>query len=242
MRRRSPRVAWLPPTNANSVDALGESNWNTFDIDVGQFALGERTVAEVPIVLDGDKDPLAATTSIADVENSGYRLRRIVGKIFFLLNPQADESFATTIGVTAGLIVRRIDPSTNASIAIAALGSTDLIDPAGQRSAGDPWIWHRNWILQDVNFPFSPSPDWVLSGAAAATNFAHGPAAVDGPHVDQKTARIVSSEERLFLDVSATVLSLTAGDLATKLLRCFYTFRTLGSMRTTSGNRRNASR
>lgn len=63
----------------------------------------------------------------------------------------------------------------------------------------------------------------------------------DGPHVDQKTARIVSSEERLFLTVSATVLTGSGGELVTSAF-VNTDLRVLASMRTSSGNRGNASR
>lgn len=241
MRRKSPRVAWLPPTNAFSIDDDGVSNWNTFIMDVTQAGLGSADVAEVPLVLDGQADPLAASTSLADVQFNSYRLRRIVGKVYFLLQSD-DNGAASLLGVTAGIIVRRVDEATQASIASGTPDSTDLIGPDRARNTQDPWIWHRNWILSDAQLGFDTSTDWSNSGQIAATNYAHGPAAVDGPHVDQKTARIIGPEERLFMDVSATILQTRGISATPKKLQCFYSFRILGSMRVNSGNRRNASR
>jgi len=73
------------------------------------------------------------------------------------------------------------------------------------------------------------------------TNYAHGPAVADGPHIDQKTARTVSLEERLFLDVSVTNVDVGAegNDFSVNVVT---DLRVLGSMRSGSGNRRNSSR
>jgi len=66
----------------------------------------------------------------------------------------------------------------------------------------------------------------------------------DGPHVDQKTARIVGPEERLYLDVTATVLSQVSSTTneVPFTLACITDLRILGTLRTNAGNRRNASR
>jgi len=240
MRRRSKqRVVWLPGTNALSVDVAGLSAWNRFDINVTNSAVGEITAAEVPIVIDAQSDPLATESSLSDVENSGYRLKRIVGKIYLFLNPD-DDSNLSCLGVTAGFIIRRSDPTTGASLALTT-GNPLNISTASINSQGDPWIWRRSWMLQNVLTPFSPAPQWADLGNAPATNFAPGYALGDGPHIDQKTARVVSSEERLFLDVTATVLLGTDAQ-ETTLLTCFYETRVLATMMTGAGNRRNASR
>lgn len=78
---------------------------------------------------------------------------------------------------------------------------------------------------------------------APHNNFALGNGSLyTGPHVDQKTARVVGPEERLFLDVTATVLFDGAGAATTTGFLIHSNLRVLGSMRTQLGNRRNASR
>lgn len=238
MRRKTrPRVVWLPPTNANSVSADNRSGIQTFIVDVDSSLSPFRTTGEIPLVIDAESDPLAATTSLSDVENSGYRLRRIVGKIFAFqrqVGGQADPTPQQML-VTAGLIVRRINPETGASLASSVGTSGVIVDTQDIENYGDPWIWRRTWMLFD-----NTSSDPSIFGDGPTSNVEYGSVA-DGAHVDAKTARIVGPEERLFLDVTVQLVELGNGTLASSTfitadLRC------LASMRTSSGNRRNASR
>lgn len=233
-RRTKPRVVWLPNTNANSVSNAGvfRTTWQTFVIQVTSPNQGSIAVGEIPIVIDSQDDPLAAATSLSDVENSGYRLRRIVGKIFCFAKQDVDVG-AGVCGVTAGLIVRRSDPSTGISFALAT-GDETLIDPSDISNSGDPWIWRRNWILFNLQ-------NRTDLDAGPTSNIEYGSVA-DGPHVDAKTARIISSEERLFLNLSVTNLRSIGGVAVGSEVRVFTDLRVLASMRTSSGNRRNASR
>jgi len=248
MRRRTkPRVVWIPPTAENSVDSAGRSTWSiTTSVGIPTNVAGATTTFEVPLVLDGTQsDPLNATSSLADIENSGYRLRRIVGKLYaFITQTQAQDE--VLFGVTAALIIRRTaDDGT--SLATAG-GAVQRFSPADIDNSMDPWIWRRSWILSD-----GPTFDGIagaVTPAQLATQFGAGPGINygnytggigEGPTIDQKTARIVGPEERLFLDISATNL-LGNGDGTNTNLVCFHEFRVLGSMRTSSGNRRNASR
>jgi len=235
MRSRSkPRVVWLPPTNAFSVGMAGQSGYQTFILQpLG--VLGDFVVGEIPLTIDAQSDPLSPATSLADVESSGYRLRRIVGKIFCVVQ---QEDADTPIGyiVTAGLIVRAIDTPTGTSLA--SLDTTgETFDPGQIRNYGDPWIWRRSWMLGNNNATNAPVEafDWATANHQL-------PSAVDGPHVDQKTARIVGAEERLFLDVGVTIVKPGGDPLEPGLVQVFTDLRCLASMRTSTGNRRNASR
>lgn len=251
MRRRKPRVVWLPNTEANG---FGETNtiYNTGQIAItgtgigGALVSGDANCAEFPVVTDGiQSDPLQPTSSLSDIENSGYRLRRIVGKIYCFHSVSVNAPAFTF--VTAGLIIRRTDPVTGGSLAAiaSAVAPFPLIHPGFTTNQGDPWIWRRTWLLGNRPPGFTEladgsSPNFI--DAAPARNFADAyPGGIsEGPHVDQKTARIVGPEERLFLDVGAVVFT---GAPATSLgVSVAFELRALGSMRTSSGNRRNASR
>jgi len=234
MRRRKPKVVWLPPTNANSINGDVNSGIHEFIIDA---ASNQPTNAEIPLVIDADDDPLdSTTTSLSDIENSAYRLRRIVGKIFVSVNQLADATVAKAFIVTAGLMVRRSDPATGQSLALIGAGSLNFIGPQELRNYGDPWIWRRSWTVYNNLSTGQPGvPD------GNPTNSAHGPAVADGPHVDQKTARIISSEERLFLDVEVAPIGLVGDQVNTELI-VLADLRVLASMRPSQGNRRNASR
>lgn len=236
MRRKTrPRVVWLPGTNANSVGASPSTNHvqNFFVVTTAPPTIGDTATGEIPLVIDSEDDPLGASTSLSDVENSGYRLRRVVGKIFvtYLQDVQSPER----IIVTAGIIVRRSNPVTGTSFAASTLDE-ELLNAQKIRNDGDPWVWRRSWILKTTF-----DTDLAVEGH---TNYSFNAGSVaDGPHVDAKTARIVSSEERLFLDVSVLVLD-TNGGVAQNGANVLVNadLRVLASMRNSSGNRRNASR
>lgn len=244
MAKRPPRVVWLPPTTSNSVGqqaAGAESSWKRFIIEIAGV-VGDTTVGEVPVVIDGADDATNAVDSISDLYNSTYRLRRLVGKIFIAPNPNTDPQSLTprVLGITAGFIIRRTEPTTGTSFAGLTANGT-LFNPSLITNANDPWIWRRSWVLGvqraggvavDQAFPVLPASNFGTQGASA----------VDGPHIDQKTARIVGPEERLFLDVSATILTSDIGDGEPTIVNVAYELRVLASIRSGSGNRRNASR
>lgn len=245
MRRKSPKVVWLPQTNANSIG----SAFGNVTSSVQQFIVanagdpGDQSVGEIPVVLDAEgQDPLGnGPISLSDMFNSGYRLRRIVGKVFVAALQEQGSAGPASCICTAGLIVRRIDPTTGTSLALLT-GNAEELSPSQIRNASDPWIWRRSWILNNILATAAGTS--IAFGASGSThNWANqSGSALDGPHVDQKTARIVGSEERLFLTVSTELLT-SGTDAQTPLNVVVLTdLRVLASLRTNLGNRRNASR
>lgn len=237
MRRKSPRVVWLPPTNANSIDSAttNDSGVQTFILDAPETT-GAIVVGEIPLTIDSQDSPLDPANSLADVNNTGYRLRRVVGK--FWVECAQSANLAARWYVCAGIIVRRSDPQTGVSYALGQ-GIAPLLSPSQIENYGDPWVWRRSWLITNN---LNPNIGVTVS-EGTEDNYTHGPAVADGPHIDQKTARIVSAEERLFLDVSAMCVSPGVDvPLSTMPIRVRTDIRLLASMRTSSGNRRNASR
>lgn len=238
MSRRKPRVVWLPPTDRNSLspEAPFTSGYGTFVLDLTATLAGQSVVGEAPLTIDSQDDPLDPNTSLSDLENSGYRLRRIVSKIWLTqdqISDAEDAGPARTI-VTAGIIIRRSDPATGNSYASTVPGG-EAADPSRIPNWGDPWIWRRSWMLGD-----NGTPATATLGPVPTSNMEYGSVA-DGPHIDQKTARLVGPEERTFLNVSVT--SAAPGDgVVRSTIRCVWDIRLLASMRTSAGNRRNASR
>jgi len=250
MRRRKPKVVWLPPSNVNAAGD-GSTGWSfASSTPFDGSTIGTVGAIEVPIVQDGNQsDPLGATSSLADIELSGYRLRRIVGKLYVFIGVSQDQAHGPTglYGVSAGFIIRRVDPGSGGSLA-AAVPQTNFeeINPSHIRNASDPWIWRRDWILNDGFFdPFTntvpTTRDIQAIQGSSTSNFSknYPGGNLEGPHVDQKTARIVGPEERLFLNISAEALFT---GFPNQVLIAIYNFRVLGSMRSNIGNRRNASR
>lgn len=252
-KRRKSRVVWLPPDIGNR---LGTAPSDVTNPEIGSShiiavltgpPLGDPAVtSEFPIVLDQGSASIGGPqgfsdlkqTSLSDVAQSGYRLRRIVGKLFFGAAPSTARVLADVknVIVTAAFIIRRVDATGN-SLAAASGGGLQLsTNTATMNNIMDPWIWRRSWILSNT---FDPSStDAALFGQQ--NNITYG-SAVDGPHVDAKTARIVGPEERLFLDVTTQGIDGNAQSdpLAIVLVG---DIRVLGTLRTNVGNRRNASR
>lgn len=247
-RRNKPRVVWIPVTNANSTDGLstGRSAIQFQSFQCVSDTPGSTAVLEIPCVLDGSNNqPLDPASSLADIESSGYRLRRIVGEIYIdcVQNVLATGEGGALFQVTAGFIIRRTDPITGASLASQAT-TTQALALDDIENGMDPWIWRRSWrmgnsqvfaagsALTDETFRSAPHDNYTRGNGSLYT----------GPHVDQKTARIVGPEERLFLGVQASLmLPDTAGAVPVTFLVAS-SLRVLGSMRTNIGNRRNASR
>jgi len=255
MRRRKPKVVWLPTTNTFSVDNNASSTWSLANVAItGADAAtgGSGGQIEVPIVMDGiASDPLNPNSSLADIESSGYRLRRIVGKVYCFIAQTLNNTLTQNVediwGVTAGFMVRRVNPQTGGSLAALSGGPPFVeIDPAQIDNSMDPWIWRRSWLLSNYisdsfGVPLTASIQSTLVHAGGGSNYGRGyPGGnAEGPHVDQKTARIVGPEERLFLDVSAMPILTTGVDTSLVII---YDIRVLASMRSNIGNRRNASR
>lgn len=243
MRRRNrPRVTWLPNDLNNRlgvapVAASSPIDSSTFIIASTGPALGVAPdVQIIPLVKDDNTDDVAsAQATLSDLENSGYRLRRIVGKIqvFCAQNTAADAADPTMFVVTAGIIVLKCSDGVTPNIAAAA------INPATLQTAEDPWIWRRQWVLSDE-----------VGGQALGRNLfaprsnieTYGAGSMDGPHVDQKTARVINQDERLFLVISVAGADGSAQAPNPGLLLTLGELRYLATMRTTVGNRRNASR
>lgn len=240
-KRRKPRVVWLPSTNANSLGAAGTSNYQHIVVNTNGN-IGDFGVAEVPVVIDAEgQDPLStAETTLADIYDSGYRLRRIVGKVFAHYHQSADPNPPSVV-LTCSLIVRRSDPETGTSLALLT-GNGELLSPGEIRNINDPWIWRRSWILTNA-LSQSISGATTFGQAGNANNFGvRVGSALDGPHIDQKTARVVGPEERLFFNASLTCLEDGTDPEVQARVDILTDFRVLASMKTSLGNRNNASR
>jgi len=249
-RHRKPKVVWLPRDASSSVRTDGRSSVGFNQIVVNNTTIGNGGTDEFPIVADFTQENPAigsAAETLSDLENSGYRLRRIVGKIFVSSVANANDPNGNTnaswLVVTAGIMVRRIDEATGVSHAFTA-GEAAVDDTLNVR---DPWIWRRSWslgavVVESTNAQQDALPLGVIGASVGIprNNWSHGPSALDGPHVDAKTARIIGPEERLVLNVTARVI--LNGANTAEIVVVAHELRVLASMRTNVGNRRNSSR
>lgn len=234
-RRRKPSVAWLPHVQHDD----NTPNLGFWKGTHGVSALGDATTttilsATLDIPAEANRPNIP---SLADFEGSGYRLRRIVGKVFLgydnnQLAPPTTYPIAALLGV--GWIILRVDPTTGAPL---LAGTPNAYSPLTLDNNRDPWIWRRTWVLQTdfSNQAAAAQNSWQFP----RTNADYG-SVQDGPHMDQKTARRVSTEERLFCIISATNISGNAD--AAVGVRYIIDYRILASPIKVMGNRRNASR
>lgn len=258
-RKRKPKVVWLPLDLENRLGVApaqasqGQTQSGTLIAVLTANPLGAVSLTqEFAVVKDfsgtaggGLVGPGLAdqNATLADIEQSGYRLRRIVGKIGIsvLQGSAAAAGDASIFHVTAAFIVRRTvtDDGRSAASFASQVGSTSGIDTFTLDNIPDPWIWRRSWDVADSSAAAIALDPNVAS--FPKSNYVYGAGIFDGPHVDAKTARIVGPEERLFLDVSVEGVNGTAqGNPGAVLVLA--DLRVLASMRTNVGNRRNASR
>lgn len=171
--------------------------------------------------------------SLADRASSAYRLRRVVGKIWCGIDQFDQEGVTSEVVVTAGLIVLRTHEVAGEIVPLNA--TTEEYSTQMLQNWSDPWIWRRSWLLG--NIPNETVGAFAFFPEANAT---YGGGNQDAAHVDAKTARIVGTEERLFLVVTGS--SVNGNPQVSITLRLLWDLRVLASMRTSQGNRRNASR
>lgn len=244
-RKRKPRVVWLPPDPNNRLGAApGSEITSTSSAIQGfrelQLSTGPRGTFDgyvVPVV--GDKTNAGAYIigasaqdhTFDDLFTNGYRLRRICGHIWprMVQRGEAGDGKGINYVVTVGFQVMEVNEG-----GAPANGEEAVLDSYATQE--NPWIWRRSWIL--TNF--------VTAGASGQTWGTFGPAqggfsVREGSIIDQKTARRIGPDQRLFMAVQATSLEeVTDGQ---GFIEVCWNYRVLASLLTVpAGNRRNSSR
>lgn len=256
--RRRPGVVWLPLTTENRLVTVPNGDSPAF----GSYAviippasvIGQQITGVFPVVADQPQLPTSLTSSLADVEGSAYRLRRIVGKIWVELdqNTVGGATDANDIIVTAGFIILEVETSLAFLPKSATQDDYNVANFDGNRS---PWIWRRSWRLGASGTAGAGEANFfggvgVQAGAGGGPSFSPLPAnnimtaaggVMDGPHIDAKTARVVKDNERLSLVVTATQIS-PGPSVSSAVIVATTDLRVLASLRRQSGNRHNASR
>jgi len=196
-------------------------------------------------------DVLATATDIEQnptlqdiVGGNEYRLRRIVGKFHALAASDELDSpsvLGAVVRLGCGFII------SNCYDDGAPLTDFAEVNPLAANSMDDPWIWRRTWMLQPLGvFAFDNATDRrndLSTNDFPKTTAGYG-SAVDGPHIDQKTARRVTRGQRLFCVVAAQQWRLDSlNPYADTQVSFFLDYRLLGSIhKSATGNRRRASR
>lgn len=248
--RRRPKVAWLPPALDNrlgvapAVTSSGLTSGSFIATVTGPGLSGLSSTAEIALVKDFSNAGTGAVQTLtdltlADVQSSGYRLRRIVGKVVCLAFQDEAVTGPTIFKVTVGIMVRRVNDGGQSTASTAGLNFENL-DVGNIQNFSDPWIWRRSWMIANKT-PGALVLDPNSAVLPGSNIFGYGGSVHESSHVDAKTARILGPEERLFLDITAEGVNGNAQDDPGAIL-VVGDLRVLGSLRTTSGNRRNATR
>jgi len=251
-RRRKPAVQWMPGFRAEQVGETAEgSDPGGVQGSLNLEPSGEVIYDAFGLTWDWSKDVNDANDPIASIPQyslkdivggNEWRLRRLVGKFFcWGSSDETDDpaTFQSLVDVALGFIVCKTYDDGAPTTAF------EEVNPLALESFDDPWIWRRRWVLNPYGIPpFASSLDTRGTyGFAGVPNSTAGyGSAVDGPHIDQKTARRIHRNERLFAVIAARQFSNYEGSAACRI-DYLLDYRLLGSvLSTSSGNRRNASR
>jgi len=231
-RRRRRPVSWLPIFNEQ-----GRSYFKFAHDGVGPA--GGQVTNFFPLTFDIPTEAIAgggAIQTLADYEQSGYLLQRVVGKFFASIGEYQDAQTpqAAAVIVGFGLMVLRVDANTGQPLAASTPINYSVLDNDNVR---DPWIWRRTWMLSNgLGEDFADPGDSGWS-RFPSSNAEYG-SAVDGPNVDTKgIKRRIGPEERLFAICSSESVF---GD-GSWHTRYVFDWRTLATPIKMT-NRRNASR
>jgi len=215
-RRRRRRGCWFP--NLGTVGPTGLAD----DDDAGIWGNlspinSASTVFITDLTFDQPLEDEAAVenpdkSSLADLIGSAYILRRIVGKLFLAYDNATTITDSSGVVITAGFFVARSEDSTSAAAGLAApIGAESAAEarenysPAVPSTIREPWIWRRRWILGNQR---QGDVITVALGVTRfpATNVGYG-SVMDGPHIDARTVRRVSNDDRLWFALSARQLN-----------------------------------
>lgn len=248
--RRKPRVAWLPPAltdrlgTAPGVATVGIQSASFIRVLTGPGLSAPPSTVEIALVKDFANAGVGAVQqltdlTLADIQSSGYRLRRVVGKLILIVLQDEAVTGPTIFKVSAGMMVRRVDDG-GISTAANVGANQDEISVSNMQNFADPWLWRRSWVMSNKT-PGALAIDPSSAVLPGSNIFGYGGSVHESSHVDAKTARVIGPEERLFLDISVEGVNGNAQDDPGAIL-VVGDLRVLGSLKTTSGNRRNSTR
>jgi len=238
-RRRRTKYTWLPVIGTELEGlAPGEfiNKWGR-SFSIGANNEGAGLVVPLTADLPRDEDIVPGDEGVlSDSIGQEWFLRRIVGKlsISWALNPGADG--ADQICIHAGFFVARASAADgDVPIGVAPGGTWaaglspqvyNSYDPGSNSTVREPWIWRRTWCLgnpdiaTDTNWPRGLFPAHNLGFASS----------LDGPHIDAKTLRRITNDDRLWFALSANTLPL--GDsVGTASALAHLDIRILGNLR-----------
>jgi len=224
MARRRRRVGgtWFPNVGTQGPEG------NDDDDDLGRWFLHTHTNATVQdsitsildLTFDQPLEDEAVSSgtdrsTLADIVGSEYILRRIVGKLFCFVDAN-DGTLASQFGalVTCGFFVARAEDSTTEAAGISlpigtetAAETRENYSPAAVSTVREPWIWRRRWLLGNAGRAQQTGVASKSGLSFFPTTNAGYASVMDGPHIDAKTVRRVSQDDRLWFAASSRILN-----------------------------------
>lgn len=234
-RRRRPSVAWFPNLGTEYPDSggTGESRLSGLQFTIDPDTTGLNAL-QLPLTFDKPIDEVDAAgfenQTLADLQGSAYRLRRIVGNI------QVGLSWPDTGGA---------DPGWSAVLFGAALAVIPWddrsntpeadVDPIDADDIREPWIWRKTLVLgqQVINRPTSVGQVSKALSALPATSSYYPQSRFE--YLDQKTARVITGDTRLCLVIGCAYLGAFDAAPFTPTVAGYFDYRILGSLRKASG-------
>jgi len=236
-RRTKRKLTWFPPLG--SPFAVDDDNLRfggvTFELQIA--GSGAVVATEIPLTFDFGQEAILADNlndptkipTIADLTESAWRLRRMVGKLFacYHHNNSGNLDGSTTaypaVAFAAGFMVRNVNEFGTGN---------SFVDPWNGDEYSDPWLWRRSWILgqdarylryqgdtgneRNIWFPIQHAGPAGADEVSAFSRFpnttAHYGSVADGGHVDAKTNRIIGPEDRLMFHIAAKGLPVQPTD------------------------------
>lgn len=255
-RRRKFRGTWFPVIGTPN-DSETPTRWTTVnDFFLELPELPDIVVAVRPLILDVPQEPDDNTSSIGGnlgaFTQNAYALRRIVGKCnvwhetTYTDNSDAGSTPAqSSIIVAAGIFVARAADASDTGGGLGSpIGGANTwqsdYNPLEANCIREPWLWRRTWTLQNAilqqriavaNLSGLYVPSTIgPPGVEASSNLA-GRSVLDGPHVDARTRRRVTSDDRLWLAVAAHNTPFEGSFDSPGRIHVNYEFRVFGAMR-----------
>lgn len=270
--RRRPKVVWLPVIGYSQAGAEAAENSPYEYFGDGRYTrlalsaagagptAGKAEITTEVVTFDDtfrptqlEYDPEYSGASLNDmVKGSEYRLRRCVGRVYCSYTPNAagEQPILPAVEVSVGLMVRDFGEIGSAS------AISEEVHPLAGLATEDPWVWKKHWLLglrassetPWGSTPGQPAVTAYLQWPFPSTNADYG-SIIDGPQLDQKTARTVKRDQRLVMHFAARPIQVgqagssePAGS-AGGIVNFWWNMRILASLRGSAyGNRGNASR
>lgn len=251
-KRKRQNVTWFPTIGASGGVAV-ENDVCGRPFQLSVTPNGSVSIALTPLTFDVPAEAEDVPSNEAGVLNAivgnEYVIKRIVGKICAGLEQdrRSDNDPSTPIAclMGAGFFVARAGDGADSDNPIGGTNGTVLrtsYNPLHPDCIREPWMWRRTWMLgNQAHNVLGAGGSTVASGQGPSTfpkciqDYGDG---YSGGHIDVKSSRRVSQDDRLWFVVAVTKFPIQ-GDVTFNedlTLDGYLDYRILGSLRKARNN------